>query len=107
MSINIVFGAAFFLNLMAVITIGGQKVVTIYTHEIVDLPDAEVMTVGAGLIEFKDVNFNYKDQKSLFNNLSITLNPGEKIGLVGYSGGGKSTFIKLILRLIEVQSALY
>ncbi len=73
-------------------------------HEIIDLPDAEVMTVRAGLIEFKDVNFNYKDQKSLFNNLSITLNPGEKIGLVGYSGGGKSTFIKLILRLIEVQS---
>lgn len=73
-------------------------------HEIVDLPDAEVMTVGPGLIEFKDINFNYKDQKSLFNNLSITLNPGEKIGLVGYSGGGKSTFIKLILRLIEVQS---
>ncbi len=73
-------------------------------YEIVDLPDAKTMNIGPGLIEFKNVNFNYENQKSLFNNLNITLNSGEKVGLVGYSGGGKSTFIKLILRLIEVQS---
>ena len=73
-------------------------------HEIVDLPNAKTMNVKQGLIEFKNVNFTYKDQKSLFNDLNITLKPGEKIGLVGYSGGGKSTFIKLILRLIEAQS---
>ncbi len=73
-------------------------------HEIVDLPDAKAMNVGPGLIEFKNVNFNYEDKRSLFYDLSIILNPGEKVGLVGYSGGGKSTFIKLILRLIEVQS---
>ena len=36
--------------------------------------------------------------------LEIKINPGEKVGLVGYSGGGKSTFIKLILRLIDIQS---
>lgn len=72
--------------------------------EIVDLPDAKILYIRKGLIEFKNVNFTYKDQKSLFNNLNITLNPGERVGLVGYSGGGKSTFIKLILRLIEVQS---
>ena len=72
-------------------------------HEIVDLPGAEVMNIKEGLIEFKNVNFHYEDQKNLFNNLSITINPGEKVGLVGYSGGGKTTFIKLILRLMEVQ----
>ena len=74
------------------------------THEITDLPDAKIIKAGPGLIEFKNVNFSYNDKRSLFNDLSIVLNPGERIGLVGYSGGGKSTFIKLILRLIEVHS---
>lgn len=73
-------------------------------HEIVDLPNAKILNVDRGLIEFKNIKFTYKDQKSLFNNLNVKLNPGEKVGLVGYSGGGKSTFIKLILRLIELQS---
>jgi len=73
-------------------------------HEIIDLPNAKIINVRSGLIEFKNINFNYKDKKNLFNNLNITLNPQEKIGIVGYSGGGKSTFIKLILRLMEVQS---
>jgi ATP-binding cassette subfamily B protein len=74
------------------------------THEIVDLAKAKPINVQKGLIEFKNVSFCYGKQKSLFKNLSITLHPEEKIGLVGYSGGGKSTFIKLILRLIEPQS---
>ena len=73
-------------------------------HEIVDLPNVTAINVGPGLIEFKNVNFNYAGNNILFDNLNIMLNPGEKIGLVGYSGGGKSTFIKLILRLIEVKS---
>ena len=73
-------------------------------HEIVDLPDAKTINIRSGLIEFKNVNFNYENKKKLFNNLNITLNPREKVGIVGYSGGGKSTFIKLILRLLEVQS---
>ena len=72
-------------------------------HEIMDLPDAKILNVERGLIEFKNIKFTYKDQKKLFNNLNIKLNSGEKVGLVGYSGGGKSTFIKLILRLIEPQ----
>ena len=73
-------------------------------HEIVDSPNAKAINIGPGLIEFKNINFSYDERKSLFRNLSVTINPGEKVGLVGYSGGGKSTFIKLILRLIEVQS---
>lgn len=71
---------------------------------IVDLSDAEVMNTGPGLIEFKNVNFNYVNNSFSFDNLSITLSPGEKIGLVGYSGAGKSTFIRLLLRLVEAQS---
>lgn len=56
-------------------------------HEIVDLPNAKTMKIVRGLIEFKNVNFTYKDQNSLFYNLNVTLNPGEKVGFVGYFGG--------------------
>lgn len=73
-------------------------------HEIVQLPEAKAIKIKTGLIEFKNVTFHYKGKKNLFKNLSISLLPGEKVGLVGYSGGGKSTFINLILRLIDVQS---
>lgn len=72
--------------------------------EIMDLPDAKIMNTGPGLIEFKNVNFGYESENVIFKDLNVTINPGEKVGLVGYSGAGKSTFIKLILRLIEVQS---
>lgn len=51
-------------------------------------------------IEFKDVYFQYNDNQ-VFKKLSIRINNGERVGLVGVSGSGKSTFVKLILRLIE------
>lgn len=73
-------------------------------HEIVDLPDAKIIKVRSGSIEFRDVSFGYKSNQNLFSTLNIKIKPREKVGLVGYSGGGKSTFIKLILRLIEPQS---
>ncbi|MCL5260259.1 MAG: ABC transporter ATP-binding protein/permease [Gammaproteobacteria bacterium] len=73
-------------------------------HEIVDAPDAVPLRVTKGEIKLQNVAFHYENSKPLFENLNITIHPGEKIGLVGYSGGGKSTFIKLILRLIDAQS---
>jgi len=72
-------------------------------HEIKDIPGASPITVTDGEIKFGNVNFQYSNQL-LFNNLNIVIHPGQKVGLVGYSGGGKSTFIKLILRLIEPQA---
>lgn len=73
-------------------------------HDIVDAPDAKPLTVTQGKIDFKKVAFAYQADQPLFHGLSVTLHPGEKVGLVGYSGGGKSTFIKLLLRLMDVQS---
>src|SRR6185437_11191746 len=72
-------------------------------HEIQDIPGAPVLKVDNGEIKFENVNFQYINTQSLFNNLNITIHPGQNVGLVGYSGGGKSTFIKLILRLIDTQ----
>lgn len=73
-------------------------------HEIIDAPDATPLKIMKGEIKFQDVSFQYPNNLPLFNKLNITIRPGEKVGLVGYSGGGKSTFIKLILRLIDTQS---
>lgn len=73
-------------------------------HEITDLPNAVPLTVTKGEIQFQDVSFQYPNNTPLFQHLNITIHPGEKVGLVGYSGGGKSTFIKLILRLLDAQS---
>jgi ATP-binding cassette, subfamily B, bacterial len=73
-------------------------------HEITNMPGALPIHITQGEIKFQDVCFQHKESEPLFTNLNITIHPGEKVGLVGYSGAGKSTFIKLILRLIDVQS---
>lgn len=72
--------------------------------EIIDIPNSSFLIVKNGKIEFKNISFQYENNKPIFNNLNIKINAGEKVGLVGYSGSGKSTFIKLILRLIEPQT---
>lgn len=71
--------------------------------EIIDKQDAKKLEVTNGKITFSNVLFSYPNKKPLFIDFSITINPNEKIGLVGYSGSGKSTFINLILRLFEVK----
>ncbi|MES2214909.1 MAG: ABC transporter ATP-binding protein [Pseudomonadota bacterium] len=53
-------------------------------------------------IEFKNVRFHYKDTKALFENKSVVIKKGQKVGLVGYSGSGKTTFVNLILRLYDI-----
>lgn len=72
-------------------------------HEITDSSDANDLIINKGEIKFQDVSFQYENNKPLFKGLNVTLKSGEKVGLVGFSGGGKSTFIKLILRLIDIQ----
>jgi len=73
-------------------------------HGITDAPDAFPLCVTEGKINFDQILFSYESSKPLFKQLTLQINPGEKVGLVGYSGGGKSTFIKLILRLLDTDS---
>jgi ATP-binding cassette subfamily B protein len=72
--------------------------------DIVDKPGAKDIVVSRGEIIFDDVNFYYEGSEPLFHNKSVTIEPGQKVGLVGYSGSGKSTFVNLILRLFDVTS---
>ncbi len=70
--------------------------------EIKDKPNAITLKCDYGQIIFEKVKFHYKGTEPLFENKSIEIKAGQKIGLVGYSGGGKSTFVNLILRLYDV-----
>lgn len=73
-------------------------------HEIVDAPNAKQLKVKEGKIEFRDVTFTYHADKPIFKNFNISLEKGQKIGLVGLSGAGKSSFVNLILRFYNIDS---
>ena len=70
--------------------------------EIEDKINAKDILITNGEICFKNVRFNYNHSSSIFYNKSVTIHSGQKLGLVGYSGAGKSTFVHLILRLFEI-----
>lgn len=72
-------------------------------RQIKDRADAKKLNVKEGGIVFEKIQFRYEGQKhNLFENFSLTIHPGEKIALVGHSGSGKSTFVKLIQRLYDL-----
>ncbi len=82
-----------------------QALKTIYAPaRILDKPAAPDLQVPKGEIVFDRVEFKYNNSELLFRQKSITIPAGQKVGLVGYSGSGKSTFVNLILRLFDVTS---
>ena len=80
-----------------------QALSTIYQPlNVQDKIAAKNLVITKGEVVFDKVKFDYNPGKSIFLNKSVKLNAGEKVGLVGYSGSGKSTFVNLILRLYDV-----
>ncbi len=73
-------------------------------HEITDAPDALPLAVTEGDIRFEHVRFAHPDGQSVFDDLTLTIRPGEKVGLVGPSGAGKSTLVKLLRRQFDPQA---
>ncbi|MFN4265107.1 MAG: ABC transporter ATP-binding protein [Aquabacterium sp.] len=73
-------------------------------HTVVDAPEARELCVTQGAIEFKDVSFAYGEHKPVIEHLNLRIQPGEKIGLVGRSGAGKSTIVNLLLRFYDLES---
>ncbi|MBL8332056.1 MAG: ABC transporter ATP-binding protein, partial [Rubrivivax sp.] len=69
---------------------------------VVDAPDAKALEVTQGEVRFERVNFSYGGTKKVIDELDLVIRPGEKIGLVGRSGAGKSTVVNLLLRLYDV-----
>ena len=76
-------------------------------HTVVDRPDAQPLAVPRGEIRFEHVDFAYgargEDARRVIDDFSLTIRPGEKIGLVGRSGAGKSTLVNLLLRFHDVE----
>ena len=71
--------------------------------EVEDRPEAQALQVTHGEIRFDGVRFCYpKSGEPVFDDLSLIIKPGEKVALVGHSGSGKSTFVKLIQRLYDL-----
>ena len=73
-------------------------------HEVVDVTSAAPLVVNRGEIRFEQVDFAYNHERPVFRGLDVVLHAGQRVGLVGYSGSGKSTVVNLILRLFEPQA---
>ena len=82
-----------------------QSLKTLFVPQsIQDAPNAKDIQISKGEIIFSDVDFQYNKATPLFSKKNITIHKGQKVGLVGYSGSGKTTFVNLILRLYDINS---
>lgn len=75
-------------------------------HTILDKPAALPLKVEHGAISFEHVDFSYESGKPLLNGFNLNIKAGEKVGLIGRSGAGKSTIVNLLLRFYEPQSGV-
>ncbi len=71
-------------------------------HEIQDRPEAVPIRIDGGKVEFKNVTFKYKDNTDIFSGFDLSIAAGERVALVGPSGGGKSTTVKLLFRSYDL-----
>ncbi|MER8437552.1 ABC transporter ATP-binding protein/permease [Mesorhizobium sp. M1312] len=72
-------------------------------QEIVDKPGAEPLVVGAGKVEFRDVQFSYDPNRKILKGISFEVPAGKTVAIVGPSGAGKSTISRLLFRFYDIQ----
>jgi ATP-binding cassette subfamily B protein len=72
--------------------------------KIADVPSAGTLNVERGDIEFSEVSFSYSPERSVVNQLSLSIKGGDTVAVVGASGAGKSTLVKLLFRFYDPQS---
>ncbi len=72
-------------------------------HELRDHPEAEPLVRRGASVVFDNVSFHYPDGRRVFTSFNLRLAPGQRVGLVGRSGGGKSTLLALLQRFYDVQ----
>jgi len=69
-----------------------------------DRPDAKPLEVTNGEVRFDHVAFHYNESRQILDGIDFTIQPGQKVAVVGGSGGGKSTLVRLLFRFYDVQS---
>lgn len=74
------------------------------TSGVIEKPDAIELPNPRGEVKFTNVNFSYQGKEPAINNITFTIPPGTKTAIVGESGGGKSTCLKLLFRFYDVNS---
>jgi ATP-binding cassette subfamily B protein len=72
-------------------------------HELRDHPEAETLVRSGAAIAFNNISFHYPGGPKIFDHFTLRLQPGQRVGLVGQSGGGKSTLFTLMQRFYDVQ----
>lgn len=70
--------------------------------EVVDAPQARSLKIQQGAIEFKNVSFSYQKERLILNKINFRVEPGQKLAIVGSSGSGKSTIVRLLFRFYDV-----
>ncbi|MGI9420843.1 MAG: ABC transporter ATP-binding protein [Geminicoccaceae bacterium] len=73
------------------------------SNDVIDIPNAPALRVARGEIGYENIRFHYGKDKGVIEDLSLTIRPGEKVGLVGPSGAGKSTLVNLLLRFHDLE----
>ncbi len=71
---------------------------------VTDPPDAKALAVRSGSVAFENVSFHYGRERTVIEDLTLRIRPGEKVGLVGRSGAGKSTLVNLLLRFHDLET---
>ena len=95
-----------FINMLTDTLNSAQRIFEVQdmVPDITDAPDAIEMPEIKGEIEFKNVGFHYNPNRPILKDVSFHINPGDRIGLVGHTGSGKSTIANLITRMYDVVS---
>ncbi|MDO9421714.1 MAG: ABC transporter ATP-binding protein [Herminiimonas sp.] len=73
-------------------------------HTVTDAADAKPLQVAKGELTFDNIGFAYGGTRAVIDQMDLTIRPGEKVGLVGRSGAGKSTIVNLLLRFYDLES---
>ena len=97
----IMWAVSTFFRSLGVVSEGMETIAQPIT--LVDAPDAKPLQISKGQIELDHLTHHYGRSSGGLDTVSVTIQPGEKIGIVGRSGAGKSTLVKLLLRFYEVE----
>ena len=100
------FGSSFIIDSLQRASAGSKDYFEIMNTkaDIVDKQGATALKVGEGKVEYRTVDFGYEKGSSVLKDISFTIEPGQKLALVGESGEGKSTLANLLLRFYELNS---